>query len=103
MPNRGAHQRSGRQAVSLTAAQSGEVPCSGARRRDKAERSERRDSRRRSRREQVIVPTRANIRLFLLKCQECSFNARFSKRYNLHFIHDKPIGIIPKSRFEFPQ
>jgi len=54
-PNRGAHQRSGRQAVSLTAESSGEVPCSGARRRDKAERSERRDSRRRSRREQVIM------------------------------------------------
>jgi len=30
--NRGSHQRGGQQAVSLTAAQSGEVPCSGARR-----------------------------------------------------------------------
>jgi hypothetical protein len=53
--NRGAHQRGGRQAESLAAEPTGEVPCSGARRRDKAERSERRDSWRRSRQEQVIL------------------------------------------------
>ena len=35
-PNRGAHLRSGRQAVGSTAEPSGAVPCSGARRRDKA-------------------------------------------------------------------
>jgi hypothetical protein len=44
--NRGAHPRSGRQAAGLTAEPSGEVPCSGARRRDKAERSERRGAKR---------------------------------------------------------
>jgi len=31
--NRGAHQRGGRQAASLTAEPTGEAPCSGARRR----------------------------------------------------------------------
>jgi hypothetical protein len=34
--NRGAHQQGGRQTESLTAEPTGEVPCSGARRRDKA-------------------------------------------------------------------
>jgi hypothetical protein len=42
--NRGAHQRGGQQAESLTTEPTGEVPFSGARRRDKTERSERRDT-----------------------------------------------------------
>jgi len=61
MPNRGAHLRSRRRTAGSTAEPSGEVPCSGARRRGKAERSERRDSRRRSRLERFAsrAPDRA--------------------------------------------
>jgi hypothetical protein len=53
--NRGAHLRSGRRAEGTMDEPAGEEPCSGAMRRDKAERSDHRDSRRRSRREQVIL------------------------------------------------
>jgi len=32
-----------------------------------------------------------------------SFNTKFSKRFNQHFMHDKRIGVTPKSTFQMTE